>query len=82
MFVGHYGPSFAIRVVRPAVPLSLLFVAAQLVDAAWDLLVLAGIERVRMVPGITAGSPLDLYYMPYTHSVAWMDRQRVPVGIG
>jgi membrane-bound metal-dependent hydrolase YbcI (DUF457 family) len=28
-----------------------------------------GIEKVRIVPGITATNPLDLYYMPYTHSL-------------
>jgi len=69
MFVGHYGPSFALRAWRPEVPLWLLFIAAQLVDIAWALLVLGGIEKVRIVPGITAASPLDLYYMPYTHSL-------------
>lgn len=69
MFVGHYGPSFAIRAVRPDIPLWVLFVAAQLVDIAWTVLVLAGIEKLRIVPGITAASPLDLYYMPYTHSL-------------
>ena len=69
MFVGHYGPSFAIRAVRPEIPLWVLFIAAQLVDIAWATLVLAGIEKVRIVPGITAANPLDLYYMPYTHSL-------------
>lgn len=69
MFAGHYGPSLAIRAVRPQVPLWLLFIAAQLVDIAWATLVLAGVERVRIVPGFTAASPLDLYYMPYTHSL-------------
>jgi hypothetical protein len=69
MFIGHYGPSFAIRALRPEIPLWLLFLAAQLVDIAWALLVLGGIEKLRIVPGITAASPLDLYYMPYTHSL-------------
>lgn len=69
MFVGHYAPSLAIRAVRPTVPLWLLFAAAQLVDVAWATLVLAGIEKVRIVPGFTAARPLDLYYMPYTHSL-------------
>jgi membrane-bound metal-dependent hydrolase YbcI (DUF457 family) len=69
MFVGHYGPSLAIRAVRPEVPLWVLFVAAQLTDIAWALLVLGGIEKLRIVPGITAANPLDLYYMPYTHSL-------------
>jgi hypothetical protein len=69
MFAGHYGPSLAVRAVRPEVPLWLLFVAAQLVDIAWALLVLGGVEKLRIVPGITAANPLDLYYMPYTHSL-------------
>ena len=75
MFVGHYGPTFAIKAARPELPLWLLFLAAQAVDIAWATFVLAGIEKVRIVPGITAASPLDLYYMPYTHSlvaaIAW-----------
>ena len=69
MFVGHYGPSFGIKAIRPAIPLWLLFVAVQLVDVAWAVLVILGIEKVRIVPGITASNPLDLYYMPYTHSL-------------
>lgn len=69
MFVGHYGPSFAIKSLRPAIPLWLLFIAVQLVDMAWAVLVLLGVEKVRIVPEITASNPLDLYYMPYTHSL-------------
>ena len=70
MFVGHYGPSFAVKALRPAISLWVLFIAVQLVDVAWALLVLLGVEKVRIVPGITASNPLDLYYMPYTHSLA------------
>ena len=69
MFVGHYGPSFAIKSVRPEIPLWLLFIAVQLVDVAWAILVLMGVEKVRIVPGITASNPFDLYYMPFTHSL-------------
>lgn len=69
MFVGHYGPSFAGRTVERAIPLWVLFIAVQLLDVFWGIFVLLGIERVRIVPGITATNPLDLYYMPYTHSL-------------
>jgi hypothetical protein len=69
MFVGHYGPSYAIKALRPTIPLWLLFIAVQLIDVVWSVLVLAGVEKVRIVPGITASNPLDLYYMPYTHSL-------------
>lgn len=69
MFVGHYGVSFAARRSAASVPLWVLFVAVQLLDVAWAPLVLLGVEKVRIVPGITASNPLDLYYMPYTHSL-------------
>ena len=69
MFIGHYGPSFACKAWKPAIPLWVLFVAVQLVDIAWAVLVLLGIEKVRIVPGFTATNPFDLYYMPYTHSL-------------
>ena len=41
--------------------------SVQLVDIAWSILVLLGIEKLRIVPGFTATNPLDLYYMPFTH---------------
>jgi hypothetical protein len=69
MFVGHYAASFYIKSREPSIPLWVLFLAVQLVDIAWALLVLAGIEQLAMVPGITRASPLDLVYVPYTHSL-------------
>lgn len=69
MFVGHYGASFAAKALNNSIPLWILFVAVQLVDVLWSIFVLSGIEKVRIVPGITATNPLDLYYMPYTHSL-------------
>jgi hypothetical protein len=69
MFVGHYGPAFAGKALKQSVPLWILFLAAQLLDVFWAIFVLLGIEKVRIVPGFTATNPLDLYYMPYTHSL-------------
>jgi hypothetical protein len=69
MFVGHYGPSLAAKAVSKSIPLWVLFVAVQLLDVFWSIFVLLGIEKVRIVSGITATNPLDLYYMPYTHSL-------------
>jgi hypothetical protein len=69
VFVGHYGPSLAIKAVRNSIPLWVLFVAVQFLDVCWSIFVLLGVEKVRIVPGITATNPLDLYYMPYTHSL-------------
>lgn len=69
MFVGHYGPSFAIKSIQRSIPLWVLFIAVQLLDVGWSVLVFLGVEKVRIVPGITASNPLDLYYMPFTHSL-------------
>jgi len=69
VFVGHYGVSFAAKKADASVPLWVLFVAVQLLDFAWAPLVLLGVERVRIVPGFTRTNALDLYYMPYTHSL-------------
>jgi membrane-bound metal-dependent hydrolase YbcI (DUF457 family) len=69
MFVGHYGVSFATKKVEASIPLWVLFLAVQWLDVIWAPLVLLGIEKVRIVPGFTATNPLDLYYMPYTHSL-------------
>lgn len=69
MFVGHYAASFASKTLRADVPLWLLFVAVQFTDYVWATLIILGIEKARFVPGFTEASPLDLYYMPYTHSL-------------
>jgi hypothetical protein len=69
LFVGHYGVSFAAKRGAPSVPLWVLFVAVQLLDVIWAPLVLLGVEKLSIVPGITASNPMFLYYMPYTHSL-------------
>jgi hypothetical protein len=69
MFIGHYGPSFLAKRAEHAIPLWALFIAVQLLDVLWGIFVLLGIERVRIVPGFTKTNALDLYYMPYTHSL-------------
>jgi len=69
MFIGHYGPALAAKAPVKAIPLWVLFVAVQWLDVCWSALVLTGVEKVRIVPGFTEGSPLDLYYMPYTHGL-------------
>lgn len=69
MFIGHYGAAYALKRWRPEVSLFTLFIGVQLLDVGWAVLVMAGVEKVRIVPGFTATNPLDLYYMPYTHGL-------------
>ena len=45
------------------------FVAVQWMDVLWAGFVALGLERFRVVPGFTATNALDLYYMPFTHSL-------------
>jgi hypothetical protein len=59
----------AAKAAKNSIPLWILFIAVQLLDVFWSIFVLLGIEKVRIAPGITATNPLDLYYMPYTHSL-------------
>ena len=69
MFVGHYSASFVGKAFAPRTPLWALLLAAQLVDVAWAVLVLLGIERFRLDPTLPS-NPLVLEHMPYTHSLA------------
>ena len=69
MFVGHYGPSFLAKRLSPGIPLWILFLAVQLLDVFWAIFIFLGVEHVRIVPGFTETNALDLYYMPYTHSL-------------
>ncbi len=69
MFIGHYGVSFAAKAADKRLPLWLLFLAVQWLDVVWSGLVMLDVEKLRIVQGLTEGSPLDLYYMPYTHGL-------------
>jgi hypothetical protein len=70
MFIGHYGVALAAKRASPGASLGALFVAVQLLDVVFGVLVLAGIEKLRVVPGFTRVMPYDLYFMPYSHSLA------------
>src|SRR2546422_6988212 len=69
MFVGHYSVAFAAKTERNKIPLWVLFIAVQFLDYIWATLVLLGIEKLRVIKGFTAGSMLDSYYHPYSHSL-------------
>ena len=69
MFIGHFAVAFAAKRIAPTVSLGTLFLAAQLADLIWPVLVLRGIEVVAIRPGITAMTPLDFIHYPYSHSL-------------
>jgi hypothetical protein len=72
MFLGHFGVALAAKRVAPQAPLGLLVLAAQWLDLVWPVLLLAGVEHVRVVPGITTVTPFDFYHYPYSHSLTWV----------
>jgi hypothetical protein len=69
VFVGHFALGFAAKRVAPSVSLWVAFVACQWLDLVWPVLVLAGVERVRVEPGVTAFTPLDFQSYPWSHSL-------------
>lgn len=75
MFIGHFGVGFGAKRLAPRASLGTLFFAAQFVDLLWPSLLLLGVERVAIEPGITRVTPLDFVSYPVSHSlvlgVAW-----------
>lgn len=69
MFIGHWAPAMVAATHKDAPSLPVLFIAAQLVDWAFFVLLIFGAEAMRVTPGISVMNPLDLYHMPYTHSL-------------
>jgi len=82
VFIGHYAVAFAAKRAAPAISLGTLFLAVQLADLVWPVLVLAGVERFEIRPGITAFTPLDFVHYPWSHSLAAMLGWGVALGVG
>ena len=69
MFLGHFAVGFGAKRLAPRASLGTLLLAAQFIDLLWPTLVLLGVERVRIAPGITAVVPLDFEHYPISHSL-------------
>ena len=69
MFLGHYGIAFAAKRVAPRTSLGALSFAAQFLDELWPILLLLGVEQVRIVPGLMSANPLNFVYYPFSHSL-------------
>lgn len=69
MGVGHLAVGFAAKKWAPRTSLAWLMLAPVFVDLWWGVFILAGIERARVTPGITRAIPIDLEYIPWSHSL-------------
>lgn len=68
MFLGHFGVALAAKRLAPRTSLGTLFIAAQFADLLWPVLLLAGVEHVRID---AAAKPMPLLFddYPYSHSL-------------
>ena len=69
MFIGHFAIALRAKRIAPQTALGTQFVACQLLDLIWPILVLAGIEVVKVDHTATAFTPLDFAHYPYSHSL-------------
>ena len=70
MFVGHLAVALGAKNIEPELPLGATVAAAFALDLVWPILLLAGIEVVRVSPGDTAFTNLAFESYPWTHSLA------------
>jgi hypothetical protein len=82
MFLGHYGLAFAAKRLTPQTSLGTLTLAANLADCVWPILLLLGVERMRVVPGWTAYSPFAFDAYPWSHSLAIESLAGLALGLG
>ncbi len=81
MFLGHYGLAFAAKRVSRDTSLGTLTFAAQWLDELWPILLLAGVEQVRIAPGFLPASDLDFVNYPISHSLLTAIGWSVVIGL-
>lgn len=69
MFIGHFGAGFAGKKFDKSASLGTYFMAAQWIDLIWPILLLFGVEKAEIKPGVSAVTPLDFTYYPFSHSL-------------
>ncbi len=69
MFIGHFAVGLAAKKASPKINLGILFIACQLLDLIWPVLVLIGLEKVSVDHSATVVTPLNFSYYPYSHSL-------------
>jgi len=69
MIIGHYAVAFAASKSTRELPLWHAMIAVVWLDILHSSMVILGVERAIIVPGITAVVPIDLAYYPFSHSL-------------
>jgi hypothetical protein len=81
MFIGHLAVGLGAKKYAPELNLGILFIACQLLDLIWPVLVLVGIEKVSVDPLATAVTPFNFEYYPYSHSLVMTLVYSISVGL-
>ncbi len=69
MFLGHVAVGLAAKKPSRKPSLGTLLLAVELPNLLWPIFLALGLERVYIVPGFTAVSPLDFVSYPLSHSL-------------
>jgi hypothetical protein len=69
MFLGHFGVAMAAKRAAPRTSLGVLTFAAQFADELWPILLLLGIEQVRIIRNMPGSLGLEFTYYPFSHSL-------------
>ncbi len=69
MFIGHFALGLLTKKDTSLPSLAMMFIAVQLLDLIWPVLVLFGLESLSIDPGNTKLTHLDFEYYPYSHSL-------------
>jgi hypothetical protein len=82
VLIGHYAVAFGAKKIAPKTSLGTLFAAGAFLDLLWPLLVLAGLETVRIAPGDTRFTPLEFLSYPWSHSLLTSVLWGIGFGLG
>ena len=69
MFIGHFAIGLLSKKDSTLPSLAMMFIAVQLLDLIWPVLVLLGIESLSIDPGNTELTNLSFDFYPYSHSL-------------
>lgn len=81
MFIGHFAVAFILAKLFPEVPILVPLTAVSFPDLLWPLLVLAGVEKVRIDPDSPLQMHIGFLKYPYSHSLVLTNVLALVVGV-
>jgi len=69
MFIGHYAIAYVLIALFPGIPPLIPLLGVSFPDLLWPVLVVTGVEKVRVDPGSARQDALVFESYPYSHSL-------------